>query len=1060
MGEVWIEGRRLDVMEGLDFSFNYSIADVRDPSKRSTEYSKTIKCPGTPNNDALFGHIYDVNISNDYDSTSVNVEVNFNPNKKASARVISDGVEVMSGVVQLRSITINNRKLDYEVVFIGNLKTIFSVLGDKRIDEKFGIDSNGDGIIDQYDPYIDFSDLNHLLTRENQQDSWVAAVGTGYVYPFAEYGDAFDYSNTGEKIVKVRNLKPAVYAKDIMDRIFAFAGFTYTSTFFDSALFKRLIVPFSNPIYVDELTRLSREAIGASDGNYDLLSATYASGTQPNQATDSTFVYTFETYPNETDPNNLITQGYTPIGGLVGSGYYTSPSYGNYDVTASVNYQFVRQRVIVYDMWTSMVGTGAKPSAADGSFGACTTYEINADGTVDVIYHGDSGFLDGTTATKPNAQFNMPIGVTLEFAVSNFPATDTEWVVYANESLILRPRLTNNALAIDNGLWKPTIEEPLVATIGTQNQTIALDGFEVPLQVGDEIKIRHSVNWNDYIGGNSGWGTSPPSVPLQIELATADLQNNFSLKTEGTFLSVAATEIPITEGELVDLNQAAPSMDMSDYILSIAKMFNLYITVDPLSEFNLIIETRDEFYDGGVTRDWTNKIARDKTIRLNPLAMLTAKDFEYTYSSDGDYYNERYKNNHSVVYGNREYDIDNDFLSNTNTVTVAFSSTPLVADNNSSRIIPKIYDADIDDGAKAVEHNTRIWYYGGLIDSNPDWQHLTENPNYPNGTLINNQYPYAGHWDNPLTPTLDINFGLPREIYYGSNGYIPTVQVTNANLFNVYHIGYVKEITNKDSKMLTGEFYLDALDIEKLDFRDQIVIDNAYWRINKIMNYNPFKEGLSRVELFKVVEVNPQKNSFFKTGFVGDVSDGGTTEVKPTNNRIKRLNSNVYPQFQGKISGVKNKVGGSSMSFKIVGDENVIGEGTRNISILGSNNVVISGIENVVIINSDNQEVYESNTTIIDGKVAPSAWTEVSVKIDYTASDREFVVVDAFVGAIDITLTTALDSWVAVKKEDASANVVTITPNSGTIDGAATLQILSQYDAVDFYCDGTNWFIR
>jgi hypothetical protein len=138
--EVRIEGRKLDVFEGFDFSFNYGIADIRNPEKRSTEYSKTIKCPATKNNDELFGHIYDVNISNNYDANTTNISVNFNPNKKAEARVIADGVEVMAGVVQLRKIVQKGHAYTYEVVFIGKLLNIFSVLGDKELS---GVDENG-----------------------------------------------------------------------------------------------------------------------------------------------------------------------------------------------------------------------------------------------------------------------------------------------------------------------------------------------------------------------------------------------------------------------------------------------------------------------------------------------------------------------------------------------------------------------------------------------------------------------------------------------------------------------------------------------------------------------------------------------------------------------------------------------------------------------------------------------------------------------------------------------------------------------------------------------------
>jgi len=152
--EVRIEGYRLDVFEGFDFSFNYGVADIRNPEKRSTEYSKTIKCPATKSNDELFGHIYDVNISNNYDANISNISVNFNPNKKAEARVIADGVEVMAGVVQLRKIVQKGDAYTYEVVFIGKLLNIFSVLGDKELS---GVDESNVN-------YLDFSEFDHYYT--------------------------------------------------------------------------------------------------------------------------------------------------------------------------------------------------------------------------------------------------------------------------------------------------------------------------------------------------------------------------------------------------------------------------------------------------------------------------------------------------------------------------------------------------------------------------------------------------------------------------------------------------------------------------------------------------------------------------------------------------------------------------------------------------------------------------------------------------------------------------------------------------------------------------------
>jgi hypothetical protein len=417
----------------------------------------------------------------------------------------------------------------------------------------------------------------------------------------------------------------------------------------------------------------------------------------------------------------------------------------------------------------------------------------------------------------------------------------------------------------------------------------------------------------------------------------------------------------ITEGEFVDMTDNLPDIGMSEFLTSIFKMFNLYVEVDPNNEKNLLIETRDTFYSQGSTKDWTYKLARDKDITLEPLGVLTDREYIYTYSEDGDYYNERYQSNRGHVYGRSKVEVDNDFVQSSKEVEVVFSPSPLVNDNPSNRIIPAIWDADIEEGAKPTDANIRILYYGGLIPSDPTWVHRrTINLQ----DTYNSTYPYAGHWDEPITPTVDINFGLPYELYYQANSYTGMVQVTNANLFNIYHRNYINEVTDKDSKVMTGLFYLEPTDINKLDFRDQIVIDNSYWRLNKVMNYNPFKEGLTKVELIKIKEpVTFQKGSksLNSGGYLGfERLPNPSTEIK--------TNGNKYPPFQGKVSGADNNVGQSVTAFKVVGSRNTIGEGSKNITIFGNDNEVQGGLFNVQLINTNGVLVTESNVTYVNGK--------------------------------------------------------------------------------------------
>jgi hypothetical protein len=93
-----------------------------------------------------------------------------------------------------------------------------------------------------------------------------------------------------------------------------------------------------------------------------------------------------------------------------------------------------------------------------------------------------------------------------------------------------------------------------------------------------------------------------------------------------------------------------------------------------------------------------------------------------------------------------------------------------------------------------------------------------------------------------------------------------------------------------------------------------------------------------------------------------------------------------------------------------------------------------------------------------------ASWRYVDATTAYDASDREFVLADATAGAFTVTLPAVADStdvWINVKKVDVSVNAVTVAPSvTGLIDGAATKVLSTQYDSVDFYCDGSNWFIR
>jgi hypothetical protein len=816
--EVIIEGLRLDVMEGMDFSFNYSVADIRQPDKRQTEFSKTVKCPATANNNRLFGHVFSVTIANPFDPSQPNVGVNFNPNKKADAQVLHNSIPVMSGSVQLRKVTVTDGLMSYEVVFIGKLLEIFGAWGDRKMNE----------VTDGGARVIDLSDLDHALTDVVQAASWTAPVGQGYVYPLIDYGRNFIVDSQGRRTYKIIDLRPAIYVRELWDRCFAFAGATYEGTFFDGTLFDRLIMPWTKGF-----------ELSAEDIEERTINAIRITNRELFPAPTPALGYLYDMEQTTFDPS---------------SQYNTSTS----EITIANN----------------------------------STYKI-------------SGQIQ-TSATKITSG-----------AITG--QTDFTVKMFVNGSLT----------------FSTQVQIPLPASADPNGTTVfgtaAFTFPDIVLAIADVVVIRYDV---------------PLGNPF--------LNNNIQLLS-GSDLEVVPSNEELAFGDNVVMNYGMPDISIKDFITSIIKMFNLYVTPHPAIEDRYIFETRDVYYSQGVIRDWTKKMARDKPIDITPMGLLAGREYLYAYKEDGDYYNERHQKNYGRTYGSRLLDVDNDFVPERRDTEVEFSPTPLSNDVASSRIIPRIYDADISEGRNPTSTNPRILYYGGLLASVPTWRHgLT-------GSYLST-YPYAGHWDNPINPTLDLNWGISQEYYYQPNGATGPVQISNNNLFKAYHERQFLELSNKDSKLITAMFHLTALDIEALDFRDTILIDQTYYRLNKVMDYNPFKHGLTKVELFKAADItvsNPVAKSLGDVGMIGNEKAGKTP------NDIK-TNGNQYEPFQGKVIGSNNTVSKEAVGFFVQGDNNVV-SASRNVTVIGSGNFIAAGADNVKLINTDNVAVNQSNVTYING---------------------------------------------------------------------------------------------
>ena len=344
---------------------------------------------------------------------------------------------------------------------------------------------------------------------------------------------------------------------------------------------------------------------------------------------------------------------------------------------------------------------------------------------------------------------------------------------------------------------------------------------------------------------------------FKVQLDYLGVFNQLSYVTYSS-LKIISTN-PITANILLNdpiyLDELTPKNILQvDFFTWLVKMFNLYVTEDKIKEKHLLIEPYKDYYDLTESVDWTYKVARDKPWQIKPMGMLNGRFFEYKFKTDNDYYNEKFRKNFGMSYGDALEDTKFQFAKSKQTLEVGFSPSVLVQYFGTDKIVAAIYKLTKGNAVEQeewIESNIRIMM-AKKMTVGTSWNirnkgtNLDQNPGSALGASLT-AYGYAGHFDDPKNPTVDINFGAAAEIYFDPLTY------PSANLFNEYWSGYIAEIADKDSKLLTCHVYLTELDIAQLDFSKPVFIDGVLWRINKIMDFDASSGELTKVELLKVI---------------------------------------------------------------------------------------------------------------------------------------------------------------------------------------------------------------
>ena len=748
-GELFINGRLVDIDQDAPFPLTFNISDIKDLTARKGNKSKTITLPGTKNNTALMLSVFTLSATPSISGTDSDF-VDFDPSIKAECQYYQNGLLEFNGVAQLMSCKLMNGIWSFDITLVSDTIDYIARLAKIKVNE------------------LGWSEYNHALTYDNQQDTWNGIIqlngspssnqdsqgwtGLGYYYGLIDYG----YPRATPDTFGVEHIPPQVFCYDILDKAFNYAGITWSSTFLESQLFKKMLMAYPG-------------------GDLPTI-------TQAQADDDSLFT---------TEDNN--TGGYIFNGSFISfvdqdapSGYvntFDQQFADNYDCT--VNQDFLSQA----QTSTPLLFV----AASEGLFNL--NYAGDHDVNITIVGNGSGAYT-----------VNGAYSVRIFIYKNNIPmATD---IIYSGS-----------------------------ITSDTTSLTFSFDySRQFNLLINDEITIKIGLFLNNTT--IQRLNLTQATTTYQIESNTADLD----------ILKEAQS---LTAGGTVYLQSFLPDMTCDQFFKGLVTAFNLYVKPSTADPTILEIEPLSDFYNAsGDAIDWTYKLDRSKEIKVEPTINFSAKNYNFNFEQDDDYWNTRYLDDVQEQYGSFLVQSQSQFATSDTTFKLPFSQKLLVRipfDDTTftDLIVPRSFQVKFnEDGTSLIEKKKGkpfLVQLGGLRTG--AWTHTDEDG--VNHAEVD--YPYVGHLDSLDSPSFDFNFGVPDYVFWSTSSY-PT------NNLYLYHEKFIKELISRFGKQVTCSVMLRPSDINSLDFRNLIQIDGVVYRLQKISDYQSGKNTSTIVELIRIIQ--------------------------------------------------------------------------------------------------------------------------------------------------------------------------------------------------------------
>lgn len=845
----WVE---VDLYDDINIPLTFNVADVRDITKKDSNYSLTVKLPNTQNNAAVFGLNNDISR---YNST-------FEMLKQYQSYIEVAGHRVFDGYIKLTKVVINDdREISYEANFCSAFIDFISKLGTTTL-------RGNENPLDD----LDFSEYKMVLD---------SSVWFSYTDPLT-YGKGCYFAPVDKYNLGNRNwingtpstenfsvpclpmyydeLTPYLYYKEILNKIFEWAGYSYVSDFIDNTSdnntpfeFEKIVYPAAN-FYVDTRENVYSRVVQT---NTQFVTPNSVSQFQWNTGQGTVMTGSSTVYGNNN--NELTIEQTNGINAAFGSMYLnTFNTAGIYSVYVNFPYNIYLQET---------APTGAVRWYDSGTFDFDDSYQyrimvsliLKRGGVEYHIYDDDSGYVN-----------------------------------YENEYLFVGGEC----------LFKDATDFQFEGNLYVQS--------------GDQLYIKYTYYFDEMtLGGNNmvaKYNGTEVGFWHKIQfLKTVLNSNQISLNLLSTFT---------VNGKFDPTDILNPKTKKVDLVNDVIKKFNLYVEDVTFKKDNnghyysdrtyypnvrpnepvLRIEPRDLYYANTDTvRDWTDR-ADVSSIEFERIDDYLYKRLSFNDDNDKTYHTNDY-NEYNYTEGQYGEEIiyspynvsdsektevktnlgqtmcgvvkrkDDTYLSCPYIFTLKDDGAVKSDKEYDDRML-FVYHLKKDDFPTIFTHRYFALYERPVNPNAPDWSYTT------NRTYIAS-YSYLDHFNAPFgRENADLNWGWANWYYQNLDGR----WVTSNNCYNTFYKNMVDDYNSVNARLMRCKMYLKSSDISDFKLSDTILVNGVAYHINKIKQWRSNYEPVE-VELIKIISSNSINNQPIRRAF------DNVNRVPVQNNEIVTLAS-------------------------------------------------------------------------------------------------------------------------------------------------------------------------